>query len=367
MQLDQDAPRHSWRSAVAQECMIGYSDSGKDAGRLAAAWGLYEVQERLTALADEFGVHMTLFHGRGGTVGRGGGPAHLAVLSQPPGTIRGTIRVTVQARLQGVGGAWGLGVARQHRLTVAFGHAGRGHGAAVWREGECVPHHGPVSCRPCCLSCLADQLVLLSPPHFAVACRYTSAVLEATLAPTEQPPQVHCRTPASASLVAIARIRATAACFGLQLWRETMADMARISCEAYRAVVRDDGRFVSFFQSLTPGLPGCTRCGWPGMLASTRRFYLCPVCVAVNELGRMNIGSRPAKRRSHGSIDTLRAIPWIFAWTQASACTRDWRPAVRGGLPYYARVEALAFAPSIDCRCASTCPCGWAWARRSTR
>jgi phosphoenolpyruvate carboxylase len=76
--------------------MIGYSDSGKDAGRLAAAWGLYEVQERLTQVADEFGVHMTLFHGRGGTVGRGGAPAHLAVLSQPPGTIRGTIRVTVQ-------------------------------------------------------------------------------------------------------------------------------------------------------------------------------------------------------------------------------------------------------------------------------
>lgn len=79
--------------------MIGYSDSGKDAGRLAAAWGLYEVQERLTKVADEFDVHMTLFHGRGGTVGRGGGPAHLAVLSQPPGTIRGTIRVTVQVRL----------------------------------------------------------------------------------------------------------------------------------------------------------------------------------------------------------------------------------------------------------------------------
>ena len=82
-----------------QEVMIGYSDSGKDAGRLAAAWGLYEVQETLTRVADEFGVHLTLFHGRGGTVGRGGGPAHLAVLSQPPRTIRGTIRVTVQGEV----------------------------------------------------------------------------------------------------------------------------------------------------------------------------------------------------------------------------------------------------------------------------
>ena len=81
--------------------MIGYSDSGKDAGRLAAAWGLYEVQENLAKVADEYGIHLTLFHGRGGTVGRGGGPAHLAVLSQPPGTIRGTIRVTVQVRAAG--------------------------------------------------------------------------------------------------------------------------------------------------------------------------------------------------------------------------------------------------------------------------
>ncbi|KAL4856631.1 Phosphoenolpyruvate carboxylase 1 [Chlorella vulgaris] len=206
-----------------QECMIGYSDSGKDAGRLAAAWGLYEVQERLTQVADEFGVHMTLFHGRGGTVGRGGAPAHLAVLSQPPGTIRGTIRVTVQGEV----------------MEQQFG------------EQESAFHTMDL---------------------------YTSAVLEATLAPTEQPPKE---------------------------WRQTMAEMARTSCDAYRAVVREDSRFVNFFHSITP----------------------------VNELGRMNIGSRPAKRRSHGSIDTLRAIPWIFAWTQ-----------VRFHLPVWLGVgEALNF------------------------
>ena len=106
-----------------QEVMIGYSDSGKDAGRMAAAWGLYEVQESLVRvaavrilfyssciypnvtaprdfpssyLAQEYGVKLTLFHGRGGTVGRGGGPTHLAILSQPPNTVNGSIRVTVQ-------------------------------------------------------------------------------------------------------------------------------------------------------------------------------------------------------------------------------------------------------------------------------
>ncbi|PNG99024.1 Phosphoenolpyruvate carboxylase 1, partial [Tetrabaena socialis] len=70
-----------------QECMIGYSDSGKDAGRLAAAWALYETQEKLVAVATEYGIKLILFHGRGGTVGRGGGPTHMAIRSQPSGTI----------------------------------------------------------------------------------------------------------------------------------------------------------------------------------------------------------------------------------------------------------------------------------------
>lgn len=82
-----------------QEVMIGYSDSGKDAGRLSAAWQLYKAQEELIKVAKEFGVKLTMFHGRGGTVGRGGGPTHLAILSQPPDTIHGSLRVTVQGEV----------------------------------------------------------------------------------------------------------------------------------------------------------------------------------------------------------------------------------------------------------------------------
>ena len=189
-----------------QECMIGYSDSGKDAGRMAAAWGLYEVQEELTEVAKRHGVRLTLFHGRGGTVGRGGGPTHLAILSQPPGTIGGRLRVTIQ--------------------------------------GETVEQQ------------FGEKEVC-----FRTLDLYTSAVLESSLAPAPVP---------DAS------------------FRAAMAEMAEASCAAYRAVVRGDPRFVDFFYAATP----------------------------VNELGRMNIGSRPAKRRAAGSIDTLRAIPWIFAWTQ---------------------------------------------------
>jgi len=82
-----------------QEVMIGYSDSGKDAGRLSAAWAMYKAQEELVKVSKQYGVKLTMFHGRGGTVGRGGGPTHLAILSQPPETINGSLRVTVQGEV----------------------------------------------------------------------------------------------------------------------------------------------------------------------------------------------------------------------------------------------------------------------------
>ncbi|KAL0789629.1 hypothetical protein Bca101_005875 [Brassica carinata] len=75
--------------------MMGYSDSGKDAGRLSAAWELYKAQEELVKVTKQYGVKLTMFHGRGGVVGRGGGPTHLAILSQPPDPVNGSPRVTV--------------------------------------------------------------------------------------------------------------------------------------------------------------------------------------------------------------------------------------------------------------------------------
>ena len=82
-----------------QEVMIGYSDSAKDAGRLSADWAFYRAQEDVVAACEEHGVRLTLFHGRGGSIGRGGGPTYLAIQSQPPGSIRGTLRATEQGEM----------------------------------------------------------------------------------------------------------------------------------------------------------------------------------------------------------------------------------------------------------------------------
>ncbi|KAG6396672.1 hypothetical protein SASPL_142827 [Salvia splendens] len=83
----------------AGSVMVGYSDSGKDAGRFTAAWELYKAQEDVTTACNEYGIKITLFHGRGGSIGRGGGPTHLAIQSQPPGSVMGTLRSTEQGEM----------------------------------------------------------------------------------------------------------------------------------------------------------------------------------------------------------------------------------------------------------------------------
>ncbi|WP_016854308.1 phosphoenolpyruvate carboxylase [Halomonas smyrnensis] len=197
-----------------QEVMIGYSDSAKDAGQLAAAWAQYRAQETLVEVCRRHDVDLTLFHGRGGTVGRGGGPAHAAILSQPPGSVNGSLRVTEQGEM----------------IRFKFGQ-----------------------------------------PDIALRSMeiYACAVLEASLLP---PP-----TPEPA-------------------WREEMDRLAGVAHQAYVGVVREDPDFVPYFRSVTP----------------------------ETALGRLPLGSRPAKRRQEGGVETLRAIPWIFAWTQTRLMLPAW-------------------------------------------
>lgn len=206
-------PGYRTRLQGPQEVMIGYSDSAKDAGTTAAAWAQYRAQERLVDICREQQVELLLFHGRGGTVGRGGGPAHAAILSQPPGSVAGRFRTTEQGEM----------------IRFKFG-----------------------------LPDIAEQNLNL----------YLAAVLEATLLPPPPP------EPA---------------------WRHLMDELAADGVSAYRAVVRENPQFVEYFRQSTP----------------------------EQELGRLPLGSRPAKRRA-GGIESLRAIPWIFGWTQTRLMLPAW-------------------------------------------
>lgn len=197
-----------------QEVMIGYSDSAKDAGQLAASWAQYRAQEAVTRVCTERKVHLTLFHGRGGTVGRGGGPTQAAILAQPPGSVQGRLKVTEQGEM----------------IRFKFG-----------------------------LPALAERALEV----------YTCAVLEATLTPPPAPKDN---------------------------WRQLMDKIASDAVEGYRALVRDNTDFVRYFRQLTP----------------------------EQELAKLPLGSRPAKRKGSGGIESLRAIPWIFAWTQVRLMLPAW-------------------------------------------
>jgi phosphoenolpyruvate carboxylase len=197
-----------------QEVMVGYSDSAKEVGRLAAAWELYKAQESIVAACGEHAVPITLFHGRGGSVGRGGGPTHLAIRSQPPGSVDGTLRVTEQGEM----------------IQAKFGLPG-----------------------------IALRTLEV----------YTTATLEATLAPAAQ-----------------AKPR----------WRQTMEQSSDAARVAFQRTVYEDPRFIPYFNRATPEA----------------------------ELDAMHIGSRPARRGGAGELQALRAIPWQFAWMQTRLLLPSW-------------------------------------------
>ncbi|QIM62817.1 phosphoenolpyruvate carboxylase [Pasteurellaceae bacterium Orientalotternb1] len=197
-----------------QMVMIGYSDSAKDAGMLAASWAQYRAQEALVNLCEEFNIELTLFHGRGGTIGRGGAPAHAALLSQPPRSLKNGLRVTEQGEM----------------IRFKLG-----------------------------LPAVAVESLDL----------YASAILEANIFPPPEPKAA---------------------------WRAMMDQGSQLSCEIYRGIVRGEPDFVPYFRSATPEL----------------------------ELSKLPLGSRPAKRNPNGGVESLRAIPWIFAWMQNRLMLPAW-------------------------------------------
>lgn len=207
---------HWYRGQIAGQLMvmIGYSDSAKDAGVLAASWAQYRAQEQLLEVCSGHNVELTLFHGRGGTIGRGGAPAREALLSQPPGSLKNGLRVTEQGEM----------------IRTKLG----------WTS-------------------LAVKTLAL----------YTVAICRANL-----------RTPPAPK----------------DSWREVMDELAENSCRAYREIVREEPEFVPYFRHATP----------------------------EQELAKLPLGSRPARRKGGGGIESLRAIPWIFAWSQNRLMLPAW-------------------------------------------
>jgi phosphoenolpyruvate carboxylase len=215
------AGRNNW-----QEVMIGYSDSNKDGGYLTSNWALFRAQQQLVAVADAHGVRLRLFHGRGGSVGRGGGPAYEAILAQPPGSVRGQIRITEQGEMVAAKYAQPASARRNlETLVAATLEASAGIDDGVGGAAE----------------------------RFAVVMDELSATAHA----------------------------------------------------AYRSLVFGPGDFANFFAAITP----------------------------IREIATLNIGSRPATRTgSRGLegaqetpwIDDLRAIPWVFGWTQCRLMLPGW-------------------------------------------
>ena len=215
--LEDPAYREHVRRRGVQEVMVGYSDSGKEVGLLAATGALRRAQESLPAVAAEAGIALRIFHGRGETVARGGGPAQQAILALPAGSVRGRYKATEQG--EALDHKYGRPELAQRTLELMIG----------------------------------------------------GALLHSVDAQPRPAPEVERR-------------------FG-----ELFTELAEVGRRVYRALVWENPRFVEFFFAATP----------------------------VEEIARLPIGSRPSKRHA-GGLDALRAIPWVFAWTQTRAILPAW-------------------------------------------
>ena len=199
-----------------QEVMLGYSDSNKDSGFLSSNWEIHRAQIALQGLANRHGVALRIFHGRGGSVGRGGGPAYQAILAQPSGTLRGRIKITEQGEV----------LASKYSLP---------------------------------------ELALYNLETV------TTAVLQNSMVstPVDDTPS----------------------------WNELMGRLAAYSRDHYRALVHDNPDLVAFFQQVTP----------------------------IEEISKLQISSRPTRRKSGAQdLSGLRAIPWVFGWTQSRFLLPSW-------------------------------------------
>ncbi len=206
-----------------QEVMLGYSDSNKDGGMLTSTWEIFRAHRALHAVARDCGVKLRLFHGRGGTVGRGGGPTHRAIFAQPVDSFDGHFRITEQGEV----------------LNFKY----------------------------------ADEILAERNLELMIA-----AALDALARPNARDPEGH--------FTGILRPE----------WEHALDDLSAIAFDFYRSHILDDPGVVVYFEQSTP----------------------------VGELEQAKIGSRPARRNASPRLADLRAIPWVFGWTQSRLLVPAW-------------------------------------------
>ncbi len=210
-----DATEAEMRSIPVQEVMLGYSDSNKDSGFLSSNWEIHKAQQALQRVAHNYGVELRIFHGRGGSVGRGGGPAYEAILAQPGESMRGRIKITEQGEV--LASKYSLPELALYNLETA-----------------------------------------------------TTAVIQGSLLGTKFD--------------------------DIQAWHTLMEELAARSRTHYRQLVYEQPDFIDFFHEVTP----------------------------IEEISQLQISSRPARRGGKKDLESLRAIPWVFSWTQSRFLLPAW-------------------------------------------
>lgn len=213
---DVSEPLYFPKATALHEVMLGYSDSNKDSGFLSSNWEIYKAQQALQSVAEKYGVSLRIFHGRGGSVGRGGGPAYEAIVAQPAQTVNGRIKITEQGEV--VASKYSLpDLARYNLETI------------------------------------------------------TTAVLQASLL---QSPMDN-----------------------IEHWHVVMEDLSARSRQKYRGLIYEQPDFIDFYNEVTP----------------------------ISEIGKLQITSRPTRRKGDKTtLDGLRAIPWVFSWTQSRFLLPAW-------------------------------------------
>ncbi|MCL6445177.1 MAG: phosphoenolpyruvate carboxylase [Alicyclobacillus sp.] len=201
-----------------QEIMLGYSDSNKDGGYLTANWELYRSQKAMYHVAERYGIKLKFFHGRGGALGRGGGPLEKSILAQPPEALQGKVKITEQGEV----------------ISQRYSHPG-------------------------------------------IAMRSLESAV-------------------SAVLLGSLNVQSQAMQDAERRWSEIMERLSQDSLERYQAFIYGNPDFLTYFYEATP----------------------------IEEIGQLNIGSRPSRRGNTRSIESLRAIPWMFSWNQSRHLLPAW-------------------------------------------